>query len=254
MKALILAGERRKRSPLLKEGLPFKALLPVCGKEMFLRVYETLKEVPALDEIYVSAPKELYALLKERFPGLSFRFIPQASSPSTSVFFALEEMGSYPVFLTTADHALLTPEIVSFFLEECLVRQGALGVGVVPFSLVKAAYPSASRTTYRLKEGRFCSANLYFLGSCEVKRALYFWRQVEERRKNPLKIVAAFGPLALLRYLWGRLDLEEAFLLASKVLGCEVFPVSLPFARAAVDVDDEEDLLLAQEILSCKER
>ncbi len=251
MRALILAGERRKKSPFLeKAAVPFKALFPVCGRTMFERVFETLEKTGSFEEIYVSGPPELERRLKENFPSYRFRFLPQASSPSASVFFALEEINAWPLFLTTADHALLTPEIVSYFVREA-EGKGSLGVGVVSFSLVKETYPEARRTTYRLKEGLFCSANLYLLNGYEVKRALYFWRRVEEARKNPLKIVSSFGPWPLLRYLAGRLSLKEAFSWVSKVLGCEVFPVVLPFARAAVDVDDEEDLLLARKILAC---
>ncbi len=254
MKALLLAGERRRKSPLIQgKAVPYKVMLPVCGKTMFERVFEVLKSVSLFEEIYVSGPPELASVLKETYPSFSFRFLPQATSPSVSVFFALEEIATWPLFLTTADHVLLTEEIVSFFVKEARAAKGALAVGVVPFSLVKKTYPEASRTTYRLKEDRFCSANLYFLAGAEVKKALFFWREVEDKRKNPLKVVWSFGPGPLLRYLLGRLSLAEAFSLASKVLGCRVFPVVLPFARAAVDVDDEADLRLAQKILSCQE-
>ncbi|NPA48799.1 MAG: NTP transferase domain-containing protein [Thermodesulfobacteria bacterium] len=253
MKALILAGERGERNPLCEKfGVPFKALLPVCGTPVFRRVLEALEGAAEFDEIYVSAPPELFEPLK----GLSQRplvFFPQAPSPSLSVFQAVERIGHFPIFLTTADHALLTGEIVAYFLQEAREKEGDLGVGVVPYSLVREAYPEARRTTYRLRDGRFCSANLYFISGPNAKRILLLWRQIERYRKNPLRIVRAFGIKPFWKYFRGCLDLQEAFEEVSQALGCHIFPIVLPFARAAVDVDDEDDLSLARKILRCKE-
>ncbi len=249
IEALILAGERPQKNPF---GVPYKALVSVCGKPMFARVAEALAQSRLFGRICVSTREELFEKLRLLSP-LPLVFFPQASSPSVSVFFALDQIGNFPVFLTTADHALLTGEIVSHFLEGAQKIRGDLGVGVVPFSVVKEAYPEARRTTYRLREGRFCSANLYFCKGPQVKRILYLWREIEARRKSPLRIVKRFGLMALLHYLSGRLGLEEAFKKVSQAVGCRVYPVVLPFARAAVDVDDPSDLALAQKILACKE-
>ncbi len=253
MKALILAGERKEKSLLLKNlDISFKALLPVCGVPMFKRVLEALEETSSFEEIYVSAPPKLFAPLQE----LSHRplfFFSQAPSPSLSVFQAVERIGSFPIFLTTADHALLEGKIISYFLDKAQEKENDLGVGVVPFSLVKETYPEARRTTYRLQEGRFCSANLYFISGPNAKRVLLFWRRLERHRKSPLRIISAFGIKALLRYFRGNLGIKEAFAEVSRVVGCRICPVILPFARAAVDIDDEYDLHLAQKILRCEE-
>jgi len=251
---LILAGERKKKSLLLeKAGVPYKALLPVCGEPMFKRVMAALEGVSGLGKIYVSAPEDLFERLK-KLSSKELLFLPQASSPSLSVFQALEIIDTYPLFITTADHALLTPEIVAYFIHRAAKEEGDLGVGVVSFSLVKAAYPEASRTTYRLREGRFCSANLYFISHPEAQKIFYFWRRIERHRKNPLKVVLSFGITPFWRYLAGRLTLREAFEEISRRIGCRLFPVLLPFARAAIDVDDEEDLHLAQQILHKEKR
>jgi hypothetical protein len=62
-------------------------------------------------------------------------------------------------------------------------------------------------------------------------------------------LVAAFGPAALLRFLTGRIDLAQAFEMASRRIGVSAKPVVLPFAEAAVDVDKPADKELAEVIL-----
>ncbi|MEE4462085.1 MobA-like NTP transferase domain containing protein, partial [Azotobacter chroococcum] len=78
-----------------------------------------------------------------------------------------------------------------------------------------------------------------------------FWRQVEQERKRPWRVIAgALGPLATLRYLLGRLTLEQALAQLSRKLGVKIGAVVLPFAEAAIDVDSRADLDLVERILA----
>ena len=76
-----------------------------------------------------------------------------------------------------------------------------------------------------------------------------FWRRVESQRKRPWRFARAFGPRALLAYLFGRLTLDDAMREASRILGVRAAAVDLPFAEAAIDVDKPADLTLAEDIL-----
>ncbi len=249
-KALVLAGERPGKDPLVENtGAPCKALVPVGGVPMIKRVVETLLNCPLLEKIFLCGPEEeCWQRIKDLLPP-TLIWIPPAPTPSRSTYKALELMGEGAVFLTTADHALLTREIVEYFLYRARQSVADLAVGVARYETLKAAYPEARRTTYRLKEGRFCSTNLYGLLTPAARKAVYFWRRVEEKRKNPLAIVKAFGAKALAKYLAGRLSLKEAFAQVSQVLGCQVEPVIIPYPEAAIDVDDPDDLALANQIL-----
>jgi molybdopterin-guanine dinucleotide biosynthesis protein A len=250
--ALVLAGERKGRDALLAfTRAPAKALVEVGGKPMIHRVVETLLSCPRIARILLSGPREEiwkeYLADKLRNPRL--KWIPPSPSPSLSTYQGLEILGSEPVLLTTCDHALLTQEMVLYLLHRAEQSAKDLVVGVVRYETLKAAYPLAKRTTYRLRDGTFCSTNLYVFLTPASRRAVIFWRQIEEKRKSPLRIVRSFGLWSLLRYLTRRLTLEEAFQRVSKVFGCSVAPVILPFPEAAIDVDDPEDLALVNQIL-----
>jgi hypothetical protein len=73
-------------------------------------------------------------------------------------------------------------------------------------------------------------------------------------RKQPWRLVAGFGPVALLRFAFGQLTVESAFELASRKLGITAKPILLPYASAAIDVDKPEDLELADKILKARRR
>jgi len=56
----------------------------------------------------------------------------------------------------------------------------------------------------------------------------------------------------VLRYLLGRLSLEQALNQLSKKMHLKVGVVRMPFPEAAVDVDKVEDLILVESILANK--
>ncbi len=256
--AVVLAGERSGGSELTRAaGVPYKALIPVCGMPMLERVVRALRESRSISSILVCGPdKGLFQGADALAEGLKagwITWVQNAESPSLSALKALELAGGKgPVLLTTADHALLAPEVVDGFCARATGCGCDLAVALAPLDVVKEAYPSVRRTSYRFREGAFCTCNLFGFMDEKGIGVVRFWRQVEERRKSPLKVIGSFGWFWALKYLTGRLALKEAFSRASMLLGCRIRPVVMPFARAAVDVDTPGDLALAEEILGCR--
>jgi hypothetical protein len=64
---------------------------------------------------------------------------------------------------------------------------------------------------------------------------------------------ATLGWWPVIKYLLGRLSLQEALTRISGRLEIKIGVVILPFADAAVDVDTEKDWQLVQQILADKE-
>jgi len=60
----------------------------------------------------------------------------------------------------------------------------------------------------------------------------------------------SFGPILALRAITRTISLDAALLQVGRRVGMTVRAVRLPFADAAVDVDKEADLLLANRILA----
>ena len=125
-------------------------------------------------------------------------------------------------------------------------------MGVVAESVLRATYPSTTRTYLRFRDGGYSGANLFAFRSPQALRAAEFWVRAEAFRKQPWRLASAFGPMTLLLFASRRLSLEEALERASRAIGCRIRAVPLPFAEAAIDVDRPSDLDLVSEILAAR--
>ncbi|MBW2271752.1 MAG: nucleotidyltransferase family protein [Deltaproteobacteria bacterium] len=256
---LVLAGRRGSGDPLAEAaGAPHRALLDVAGTPMLQRVLETLGHSERVASIFLSidAPELLEeiptiaAMLRE---GL-VRLVPPADSPSRSVLAAIDAIKTIgdeaPLLVTTADHALLDEAMLSHFLGEAEESDADLAIALVPASVIQARFPEAKRTYLPFRGERYSGANLFALLTPDAVRAVEFWQKAEHFRKQPWRMVSAFGPLTLLLFLARRLDLRAAFRRASRVIGVRLHAVTMPMAEAAVDVDKLSDLELVNRILA----
>jgi CTP:molybdopterin cytidylyltransferase MocA len=155
-----------------------------------------------------------------------------------------------PLLITTADHPLLSAAMVDRFCAEARASGTDLVAGLTDARVIRSAYPEARRTYLRFADAAYSGANMFALLTPEGRRAVAFWRRVEQERKRPWRLVRAFGLGPLLAYLLGRLTLDEAMGRASTVIGARVAAARLPFAEAAIDVDKPADLALVETILS----
>ena len=253
--ALVLAGSRRGAADPVAAaaGVSHKALAPVAGRAMALRVLDTLRDCPEIGRIALCLDD---LDLAGRLPELARRIasgevsvVVARHSPAASVLAALDQIERpLPLLIATADHPLLTAEMVRFFLAALGDAEAAAAVAAE--TVIAAAYPETRRTYIRLKGGSYSGCNLFALMVADAARAAEFWTRVEAYRKRPWRLFAAAGPRALLAFLLGRIDLASAADRLSKLLGLRLRVVTLPFAEAAIDVDKPSDLALAEKILS----
>lgn len=256
--ALVLAGDRGADDPVARHvGAPCKALSPVAGIALLERVLTTLSQSPAISAIQVVGPSaalldthpELPALL-ERFGA---RWIAPGPSPSRSAAAALATVApTQPVLLTTADHALLTGDMVE---QMCARPDNAdLGLGLVRHADVIAAYPDMRRTVIRLgREGGYCGCNLFALHTHTARQMITRWQEVETQRKHPARVIAGMlGWVGIVRYVTRRLSLGGALQRLQQKTGVHVVPVLLTAPEAAVDVDSVEDLRTVEHILKTR--
>jgi len=254
--AVVLAADRGAADPVaLASGVSCKALAPVAGRALVLRVLDALAASPEITGILVCGPgqpalagaRALQARLQA--PGHSW-LMPRAS-PSASAAAAIEHLGGPPVLLTTADHALLDARMVGAFARAVAAEPWDAAVALVPEEAVSDDFPGMRRTITRLRDGGYCGANLFAFPTARGQRLLQHWTAVEARRKRPWRLVlGALGPLAVARYALGRLTLPAALETLSRRLGIRIGAVILPWGRAAVDVDSAADLRHVEAVLA----
>ena len=99
----------------------------------------------------------------------------------------------------------------------------------------------------------YCSCNLFAFLTPAARRIADLWRQVENQRKKPWRIIHLLGWMAVLRYATGNLSLQQAQQLISRRLGIKAAAVVLPFAEAAVDVDTVADWRFVEGLVKLNE-
>jgi GTP:adenosylcobinamide-phosphate guanylyltransferase len=258
--ALVLAGRRGAEDPLARSrGATHRATLAVGGVPMLLRVVRALRAAPGIDGVTVSID-DARALdevpeLKAALAAGDLRVHQSLDSPSRSVSDALANCAPDEALLvTTADHALLAPDIVEHFIAAAARSEADLLVGVVSRASLDARYPETTRTYLRMRGEAWTGANLFCFRTGRARRAADFWVRAERQRKRPWRLAWAFGPIALALFLLRRLDLDAALERASRSIGARIRAVPLPFPEAAIDVDRATDLALVERILAERER
>ncbi len=213
--AVVLAADRTAADPVaLAAEVPCKALAPVGGRPMLLRVLDALAEAEEVNRSILCGPS---ADICDGVPELRDRM----SAP-----------------------------VIDYFCRQARASGCDVVAGLASHALTVARYPGMRRTKTRFRDGPYCGCNLYAFLTVESRAAADLWRRVEHQRKRPLKMIGELGWLTALRYVLGALSLNDALRLISKRMGIKAGAVILPYPEAAVDVDSVDDWRFAQAIAS----
>jgi GTP:adenosylcobinamide-phosphate guanylyltransferase len=249
--ALILAGQRPGTDALAAHfGEEWKALVAIAGEPMLTRVVRTLHQVPEISRIIVLG-QNTEVLAGAVAAGGGATIIASQSGISASISaVAGEEAAPWPVLVTTADHPLLTPAMVSAFLAGA---QGAdLAVAMVEKQPMLAQFPQSKRTWLKFSDGHWSGANLFALTGHRVRPALALWAAAEQDRKKAWKLFLHFGPWLAIRALTRTIGLGAALERAGRNMGMVARLVPMADPVAAIDVDKPADHALATEILAAR--
>jgi len=250
--ALILAGRRGGETDPLAglEGAAHKGLLLAGGRPLIARAASAVAAAELGGSISIAAPHDMRPAFADALSEIGgWRFVDPQGSPAASVAAAIEMAdGARALLVTTCDHALLTPAIIRDFI--AAADGAAAAAGCVPKDVYEARFPGSRRTFVRLKDFAFSGANLFLFRGADARPLAAFWRRLEQKRKNPLAMAAAIGPLAALSYLRGEMTKARLEALIEKRSGVRARLAPLKDASAAIDVDKPEDLELVRAILA----
>ncbi len=250
----MLAGERPSAASQRAGNVPApSALTPVAGTPSLVRVVQALRGATCIDGGLLAGPAanggDREGLLADLTAAGDFEWMAPAAGPAQSALAAAERLASWPMLLTTGDHALLTAELVDDFCAAAAGVDADLVAGLTPHQLVQARFPGMRRTRLRFADGAYCGTNLYYLAKPNATHAIGFWRQMQALRKQPWRIAGRLGWPTFAAYALGALHIDDAFAALSKAASCIVGWTSLDNPLAAVDVDSAADLAVAEEIL-----
>ena len=247
--ALLLAGSRPGGDPLSRSlGTDCKPLIPIAGEPMVLRPLRALLESRSVSEVRVLT-QEVDRLRQVMPQDERVKVQPSgATIAQTLDALCADPATPFPLLVTTADHALLTPAMVEAFLSgssDC-----DIAVGFVESRSLLRRFPDAQRTWLRVGRGRYSGANLFALNTPEASHAIARWRTIEQDRKKGWRVLLQLGlPLFLAAVLRLR-NLEQTAEALGRKLGIRMKAVVLDDPLAAIDVDKPADYSLVQDILA----
>ncbi len=256
MTAVVLAGQRDGENELAQyAGATCKAFVEINGQPMLSRVLDTLASCSGVGGIILSGPNkdklDDQIGIRNRIQSGEVRWLSPQGSPSASAYEAMRPLGpGERVLVTTADHPLLSTEMIDYFFEQCAGSDADVLIGLAPYSLVREAFPTMKKTVLRFRNAELCGCNLFAFLTPKGREAANFWQSMESQRKKPLRLIRFLGGWTVARYLVGVLTLEDALNAFSMKLGIKIHAALMPFADAAVDVDSVSDYVLVQERLS----
>ena len=246
--AVVLAGSRPGIDDFANaQATDLKALIPVCGEAMVRRPVKALLSSERIAAVRVLAqqPERIAAVLPAD-PRLTVE--PSADTlAATLEGVCADSSTTWPVLVTTADHALLDLGMIDDFCER---SDGAdLAIAVVERRALLRRLPETQRTWIRFKGGAYSGANLLMLRSPKVAAAIRLWRDIEQDRKKSWRLLWAMGPALFLGAALRLLTLDQALRRVGDKLGLDIRAVAMADPLAAVDVDKPADHRLVEAIL-----
>ena len=246
--AIVLAGSRPGADPFAaKHGTDLKALIPVGGSPMVARPVTALLHSSYIDRVRVLTQQT--ARIAAVLPADDRVSVePSAATIAVTLDAILSDPATtYPLLITTADHALLNPAMIADF---CVCAAGAdVAIGLVERRSLMARLPDTQRTWIKFRGGVYSGANLFAFGSTKAAMAVALWRSVEQDRKKGWRMIAALGPAVLLGAILRVRTLDQTLAAVGRKLGIAIRKVELTDPLAAVDVDKAADHEIVTAIL-----
>lgn len=247
--ALLLAGSRPGGDPLSRGfRLDCKSLLPLHGEPMLLRPLRALLAVERIERVVAltQQPERLQAVLPADERVLILR--SDETIAATLLRLCDDPATAFPLLVTTADHALLTPAMLSDFLTQA--GEGDIVAGVVSRTAMRRRLPEARRTWFRLGSEQYSGANLFALRTPAARAGVERWRAIEQDRKTRWRVLLKLGLPLFIGAVLGLRDIHQTARGLGRRLGVAIKVVELADPLAAIDVDKAADYSLVEAIIS----
>ena len=247
--AIVLAGERPGVDPLAAHfGGTLKALVPIGGESMVRKPVRALLASPSVAKVAVLSQEA--GPIRKALSDLDRVEVGTSGATIADTMIALckDPATEWPLLVTTADHAMLDAGMIEEFAARA---DGAdVAIGVVQKQRLEIRLPGSNRTWLNFRGESVTGANLFWLGSAKVAKAVELWRSVEQDRKKAWRVIALLGPLWLAMAAMRLAGLDDLVARLSLRLGLKVRIVRLTNPLAGVDVDSVADHALVETILA----
>lgn len=260
---LVMAANRRGINDPVAQmgGTSHKCLVPVAGMPMIERVVRTIETWGKAGRILVSIedPDILDSVphIADLRESGHLEFVRSGANFLESVGNAAGRLADtdYPVLITTGDNALHTPQMINDFCTAAEESEAEVAFGLTPRTVVAESYPEDAPDVGYLTfaEGQHSNCNIYMLRSARTLPVVRTMQEGGQFRSHPLRILKAFGFVAMVKYQFGRVRIDDVKKRLEKLFGVSVAPILVRFAEAPIDVDTPAMYALVERILRQRE-
>ncbi len=232
MKAVITAGGRIEGAFAELAGTRVKALASVRGATMLQRMIDALRAA-GVTRLAVVGGQEVRAACGARVEN----FVDESPCGSENLVRALRAWpdDETPLLYATSDLPYVHNDAVGDFVRR--TPCGTLAVALTDFAAFATRFPNAPPFGVTLAGERVVNGGLFSIPSGSSEKLAVIARRFFDARKRPWRMASFIGPLALGRFLFGRLSVTHLEALATRVLGVPASAVRDCAPELAFDVD-----------------
>lgn len=231
-------------------GEKHRCLIPLAGRPLIAHVLQTAAQHPRVASLAVCVEREAFDPVWDvltRLPGRGSVALVEAREDIAASVRAAAADWDGPLLVTTADHALLSPESIDAMadaLEGCDVT-----FALARREAVEAAHPSALRSYLSLRDGAFATCDLYGMAHTRFVGAVDVFRGARIGGRESARVRRAIGFIGLALMKLGVETLSGAVVRASRRMGLRVRAVILPDGTQAIDVDNDRSYAIVRDLL-----
>lgn len=243
--AVVLAARANTAKLASESSESLEANIDIAGKPMVRYVTEALLALPEISRVLLVGPEEgLRQYLQDRVLT-----VEPAGDLFSNVRIGLAQAHTEYVLVCASDIPLITPEIMSRLLKECLDSGADFCYPVSRKEDCERMFPGVERTYARLKDGTFTGGNVMLVRRDVVERAWPLVEKMLEYRKSPLKMASVLGFGLVLKVLLGIAGVAEIEKRVGDMLSIRPKAITGASPEISVDVDKPSDLSLCRRIL-----
>ena len=255
--AVILAGDRGSSDPVANAAnVNGKALVKFNGVTQIERIVKVLHDSQCVNELYALGPsldclndcEEVSSMYKH----YGVNYLPPNKGPSSSALLGVKKSHHFPTLVITSDLPLLTTDAIENYCKEVIKQDVDFVVGAVNYESINALLPELKKTRYQFSDSEVCFANVFAVLTPLGMKAIEYWQDIEQSRKNPLAVIRKIDWWSVLQYKLGCISVSQASLKLSRKLGANLNIEMFAVPELAIDVDSAHDYRVLKKFLEDK--
>ena len=232
-----------------------KALIDIAGKPMVQWVLDALSYARTVDRVVVVGLTDKIGLkCRKRLAFISNQGkLLENLKAGTARVLELHPKAEHVLFVSS-DIPAITGPVVDWVVHTCLQTQDDLYYNAIRRESMEALFPTSRRTYTRLKDLELCGGDMNMARTAIVSENSEFWNRVLDAHKNPAAQAALIGPDIIVKYVLGRLTIDDVIHRIADKLGIKGRAIICPYPEVGMDVDKPHQLEIMRAYLGRKPR